>query len=198
MRKIFFIVLVLMLASGWWLYSESKALDKHPAIQACEYAIVSMLKAPSTYKFIEASMIVSKGTQKPLIVIDYDAKNMMGVPIRSKAICYFGIDKESPNYQYNIKKQLDEKKEAKPFFESPFDELSIVRIVIDDIEIPKSIIDEANSNLIILYRLKYKGPKGIGKIVKYIDYDTFECADNASAVYTGGSLMERIKNKYFD
>lgn len=195
MRKVFFTVLVLMLASGWWLPSESRALQKHPSIQACEDVIQAMLKAPSTYQLKKATMLVIKGTEKPSIIVEYDAQNSLGVPITSQAMCIFDIEKSGDYYNY-IKRMVKENGEARPLSRSPFDELSLVRVSIDGEYVPEQVVHAANSDMIMKYRLQYKGPNGIGRIERYTDADTFECAETCSKEYRGGSSWERLKNKY--
>lgn len=52
----------------------------------CEDAIMETLKAPSTYKRINASGVSG------IYDIEYDAENSFGTPLRSKGICTIGKD----------------------------------------------------------------------------------------------------------
>ena len=61
----------------------SACSDKHLA--ACENAIRSTLKAPSSYKRISAEDVGTRTNR--LIRIEYDASNSFGVPLRTKGDC---------------------------------------------------------------------------------------------------------------
>ncbi|MEQ1499005.1 MAG: hypothetical protein ABL914_10125, partial [Novosphingobium sp.] len=54
-------------------------------LDTCEDALKATLKAPSTYKRIKSS-----GSNAPdgYFIIDYDASNPMGVPMRGHGMCF--------------------------------------------------------------------------------------------------------------
>jgi hypothetical protein len=57
-----------------------------PGLLQCDQAIMATLKAPATYKRVSAL-----GSDTPWI-IEYDAENSFGVPLRGKGICRVSSD----------------------------------------------------------------------------------------------------------
>lgn len=70
-------VLALVLLSPFLFYQ----FIHHGRLATCDDAIRRTLKAPSTYRRIDAS------DDGNLIEIEYDAENLFGVPLRSKGTC---------------------------------------------------------------------------------------------------------------
>lgn len=113
-----FVVLLALLLSGCGAIK--KADPDEAIIERCENSIKNRLKAPSTYKRISASAdkidndpiaeirdygktiraeqtvdIILRNRPKTnppyyRVIVEYDASNMMGVPIRSTNMCWLG------------------------------------------------------------------------------------------------------------
>lgn len=59
----------------------------------CEQSLLSELKAPSTYKRIEANQVTIRNHEPPYhsVRISYDAANAYGTPIRDDRICAYKL-----------------------------------------------------------------------------------------------------------
>lgn len=62
------------------------------SLRACEVEIKSQLKAPATYKRVEAQAFTS------MVSVTYDAANSFGVPIRSSGFC--SVDKAAGKVEW--------------------------------------------------------------------------------------------------
>lgn len=58
-----------------------------PRLRFCQYAILETLKAPATYKRVQAIT-----TDSEELLIQFDAANAYGTPIRGYASCRFGAE----------------------------------------------------------------------------------------------------------
>lgn len=59
------------------------------AIKACETNIMSKLRSPSTYKRISGNALVDEQGHEIHVMIEYDAENAYGTPIREQDFCRF-------------------------------------------------------------------------------------------------------------
>lgn len=68
-------------------------------IKQCEDYLVAKLKAPATYKRIEASSFVDSDHKPPrqTVIIQYDAVNSYNAPIRDMQVCQFAVAKGRPD-----------------------------------------------------------------------------------------------------
>jgi hypothetical protein len=74
---------------------------QNAAVGACETFIKERLRSPSTYKQINADYsgapFKSEGRDVRMVIIEYDAANAFGTPIRGSQQCVFEIDSKG-NY----------------------------------------------------------------------------------------------------
>ncbi|KQM37935.1 hypothetical protein ASE59_11585 [Sphingomonas sp. Leaf10] len=67
-----------------------------PAIAQCREYLLKKLKAPSTYKQIQADQ-VKMDDGKWSVVIQYDAANAYGTPIRDNQVCRYPDLNDQPD-----------------------------------------------------------------------------------------------------
>lgn len=60
---------------------------------ACEEYVKSTLKAPATYKRVSADVLMDEGKNR-LVMLQYDAENSFGAPLRSGEICAFKLNEK--------------------------------------------------------------------------------------------------------
>lgn len=78
-----------------------------PEIKLCEDVAKEKLRSPSTYKNVETDSSPMKSLNQWWVIIDYDADNAFGTPIRAKAICkYRMIDGAADTAQPMIEELL--------------------------------------------------------------------------------------------
>jgi hypothetical protein len=63
--------------------------SEEAASAACELYIKGKLRSPSTYARISARPVLLKASQQVSVLIEYDAANAYGTPIRDRDICVF-------------------------------------------------------------------------------------------------------------
>lgn len=141
MRKLILaLAVVIIVATGFFVYSEQKTMAKHPTIQSCENVVKNALKAPDTYSLRTATMIVTNGTERPRIVLDFRYKNPFGVETKGEAICTFtqGISDIAVNdYLFKQNKWKPNNIKSKV---SPFESFDIDEVTIDGIPINMDIV----------------------------------------------------------
>lgn len=79
--------LVIALTVSLFLVScaQEDASPRELMIAGCEWLIKRDLRAPSTYEAINVQAFTSTG----MVIIQFDAQNLAGVPIRNQAMCEF-------------------------------------------------------------------------------------------------------------
>ncbi|WP_037462616.1 hypothetical protein [Sphingobium herbicidovorans] len=88
-----FAVLAMLWAVG------SCSMPENEAVKACEDFILTKLRSPSTYKRIEASgsLVPFDKPETFTAVVEYDAANAYGTPIRDRQVCVFGLKDGKPD-----------------------------------------------------------------------------------------------------
>ena len=73
-------------------------------IQQCESYAIAKLKAPSTYKRIDASGAPTPQDRPTeyTVTVSYDAANLYGVPIRETQVCVFPLKNGEPDTSKHI------------------------------------------------------------------------------------------------
>jgi hypothetical protein len=79
---VFAVILVPLAILLFWPDLSRRAMVNTDNLEKCETVIQARLKAPSTYKRISEDMC-----EGPTCLIEYDAMNSFGVPLRSKGYC---------------------------------------------------------------------------------------------------------------
>ena len=82
--------LVITLTVSLFLAScaEDNESPRELMIAGCEWLIKRDLRAPLTYEAIDVQAFTSTG----MVIIQFDAQNLAGVPLRSQAMCEFQTD----------------------------------------------------------------------------------------------------------
>ena len=136
MRKLILALAVaIIIAVGFFIYSEQRIMVKHPTIQSCENVVQNALKAPDTYSLRTATMIVTNGTDQPRIILDFRYKNQFGVESKGEATCTFtqGISDIAVNdYLFKLNKWKPNNIKSKI---SPFESFDLNEVMIDGIPI---------------------------------------------------------------
>ena len=135
-NRLALLALALLLVSfvGYFVYC--KTIKLHPVITLCESVLIDRLKSPSSYKPLKREMVFidgkySSGLEAPAWVsIEYEAANSYNAMIKGDCLCFMGaLEYKGKIYGIDEKRSLGE---------SPFNILSIVKIVMgdDDVEVP--------------------------------------------------------------
>ncbi len=84
-----------------------------PEIKQCEEYLLAKLKAPATYKRVEASSFAYPDyrPERRTVIIKYDAANSYNAPIRDTQICQFPSVKGQPDTSNYIDFDADSEEE---------------------------------------------------------------------------------------
>ena len=94
------------------VYLTLRPAPEDGAVEVCEAYIQSMLRSPSTYQQISSNVVSSPMWENvQSAIIEYDADNAYGTPVRGTEICEFKLDDDGaipPKYLLDGDRQIRE------------------------------------------------------------------------------------------